>query len=119
MSDLISKIYSDLYMQVRNTGDHVSEYFVTSDEYLELLRNNLIGEPLPLKPTPPTKTVSEISGLFFSSRRIEYDHYAPDYLRELEKYYRKYSIWEEAQLSGKNRCILMGPKKQLEIILTQ
>jgi len=86
--DYRKKCYAD-------TGQYPISIYLNLDKFNELLCKPELFNGHPHRPTPPVKKrdTKIIKGGFFTSDHfvtdIEYDHHAPDYLRELDIYYKE------------------------------
>lgn len=65
------------------------------------------------KPTPPIKTSGSARGLFYCRTYVEYNHHAPEYLRELEEWHVRQEAYAKRKASGVIE--FAGPTKDYEI----
>ncbi len=93
--------------------------YVTPDEMKALLIS--MPEPMNFKPNPPKKLESKTNrNGFFSSESsflVEYDHHAPEYLRELEAWRVRQRDIDERRRSG--IIEIVGPHKTYRIELAK
>ncbi len=106
MKPVIEKII-ELVMDARRRGVKIDKYAVTADMYRELLicvsgdRRSMFS-----KPSPPIKSiVKSYNGIFGYSESVEYDHSAPEYLRQVDEYNERVEIEMKRSINSNSLTI--------------
>jgi hypothetical protein len=78
-----------------------TEFAVSPELYEECVKECMRVDQCPVAPDPPVKRCIRRDGFFMSYSETEYDHHAPQYLRELEEYDKQYKAWVIRQTSAR------------------